>query len=194
MHPFPKTIRLEGRNSQAKFTLKNIGNSEQISVADISVTSGHDPDNLISSIFPQSGTIDSDGLAVDVSLNINDLDSGKTYSAMIDITDSGGNKEHVFAVYKYIGDVYVVAFDAFSLKPVEFVLTSYKNGYEYSIDDLPEGNYIIGASTDRNGDKILFQTGEVFGFFTTISNQIIINLNESTALLDVDFQIVDELL
>lgn len=193
MHPFPKTVRIEGPGSTGSFILKNIGNNDLLTID--SITVGDDPDGLISDIWPPSGVVDLNGLEVQLTFNTNGHQDGKTYSAIIDITDSTGAKEQVYAIYKYIGVVYVIAFDSLTLKPVKIVTTSYEKGYEYTIDGLSKGSYIIGASTDRinnENDIILFESGEVFGFYASISNQIVLNVRERVSLNNVDFLIVDE--
>jgi len=194
MFPFPKTVKLMGLSSSGSFNLKNIGKNDPITVDTIEILPEYDPDNLIFGISPQSGIIDSDGLDVQVSFNTNGKKNGETYSAMIEVTDSEGNKEHVYAVYKYVGKIYVVAFDASSYEIVQVSTTTYENEFEYTFSDIPSGNYIIGASTDRDNDNILFETGEVYGYFQSTGNLITVQLESGQSLNDVDFQIIDELL
>jgi hypothetical protein len=195
MHPFPKTIRMEGSGLTGNFTLKNIGNNDLITIDSISV--GDDPDGLILDIWPPSGVVNSNGLDVQVTLDTSEMQDGKTYSAVIDITDSTGDKEQVYAVYKYIGDVYVVAFDFSTFEPVKIVKTSYERGYEYTINGLNQGDYIIGASTNRDDDQVLFESNEVYGFYAIvniearISSQIVLNVRERVSLNNVDFLIID---
>jgi len=195
LFPFPKTVKLTDMTSSGSFVLKNIGNSDPITIT--SIWSSYDPSGLISSITPQSGEIDSDGLHVQVSFDIASLTDGRTYSARIDISDTDGNEEYVYTFYKYIGDVYVVAFDASSYDVVQMALTNYEEDFQYLLDNLPQGDYIIGASTDRNDNGYIFDAGEVYevyGFFQSVSNQVSIRLNAGIALEGINFQIIDELL
>jgi len=194
MFPFPKTVKLMGLTSFGSFNLKNIGKSDPITVDTIKILPEYDPENLISGISPQSGIIDSDGLYVQVTFNTNGKKNGKTYSAMIEVTNSEGNKEHVYAVYKYVGKIYVVAFDASSYEIVQVTTTTYENEFEYTFIDIPSGSYIIGASTDRDNDNCIFEQGEVYGYFQSTSNLVTIQLDSGQSLNDVDFQIIDELL
>ena len=190
MFPFPKTIKLTGLESVGSFTLKNIGNGSPISVDTIEVDAST-PSDLIENISPLAGVIDSDGLEVQVSFNTDGLRDGSTYFAKIDVTDSDGNTESVYALYKYIGSVYVVAFDAKTNEPIQVAVTSYEQDFEYSIDKLDDGEYFIGASTDRDNNGIVFEAHEAFGFFQSIENQVTIPLKSGVSLSGVDFQIFD---
>jgi serine protease len=190
MFPFPKTIKLTGLESSGSFTLKNIGNGSPISVSTIKVGAS-DPSDLIENISPVTGLIGPNGLEVQVSFNIHGLRDGKTYSSRIDVTDSEGNTESVYALYKYIGSVYVVVFDAKTSEPVQVTRTSYEQDFEYSIDKLGDGEYFIGASTDRDNDGIVFEAEEAFGFFQSIENRVTIPLKSGISLVGVDFQILD---
>jgi serine protease len=192
LFPFPKTVKLTGMTSSGSFVLKNIGKVTPITIT--SIESIYGTKDLISNITPQSGEIGTDGLSVQVTLDTAGLRDGRTYSARIDITDLDENLEYVYALYKYIGDVYVVALDASSHEIVQIALTSYEEDFQYLLDNLPQGEYIIGASTDRDENGIIFEFGEVYGFFQSVSNQVSIRLISGVSLEGVNFQIIDELL
>ncbi len=200
LYPFPKTVRLEGLVSIGSFTLKNIGNSENIDITGINkiyeYTSAPSELLPVSSIFPTSGQVNSGGLEVQLTLNISDKKDGATHHALIEIDNSIGNPEYVNVIYKYIGDIYVAALDPYTDKIIGLDITNYEQGYEYSIEGLEAGRYIIGASTDRDNDLIIFgdnDCDEAYGFFPEINYKAILELNTGENLSGVDFHVIDSL-
>lgn len=193
LYPFPKTLRLEGSTSIGSFTLKNIGNNAHITISSI-IDTGKGSPGLISTISTDSGTVGTAGLQVQVSLNINRKQTGKTHLALIEILNSTGNPEYVNVIYKYIGEIYVVVLDPETNEIIEMAVTDFDRDYEYIIENLTPGRYIIGASTNRDNDNYLFDAGEAFGFFPYISSEAVLDLKPGTNLIGVDFLVVDELL
>lgn len=193
LYPFPKTLRLDGSNYSGSFILKNIGNSDSININSITIID-ENPPGLIADISPDPGSVESGGLEVQVTLDINGLQNGATYHGLIEITYQTDKKENVYVIYKYIGDIYVVALDPETNEIIEMAVTDFEKDYEYVIENLVPGRYIIGASTNRDNDNYLFDAGEAFGFFPDISSEAVLDLKPGTNLLGVDFRVVDELL
>ena len=198
LHPFPKTVRLEGSDTTGSFTLKNIGDGDSITIN--SVSEENDPDGIIpvSGISFTPGTVEiNNGLDVQVSLNIDDVahKDGASHIALIKITyDYLGTDydEYVNVIYKYIDKVYVVARDPEPPNTIlEMTVTSYEQGYEYTLEDLDPGSYIVGASTDLDEDDWIFTNNEVWGYYPDIGSRAIINLGSSTNLTNLDFLLIE---
>jgi serine protease len=203
LNPNPKTVRLEGSKTTGSFTLKNIGNNAAITINGGGISVSRDTDGLISGIYPDSGSVGPDGLKVQVSVNTDEFKSGLSYLALIEITDSTGYTVPVNVVYKYVGDVYIVAWHLSSFPsslPVAkdspeiaaVAVTDQEKGYRYKLEGLGPGKYVVGASTDRDKDDYLFETlDEIFGFFPDLRYATIMDLAIFEHRSDVDFQIID---
>lgn len=145
----------------------------------------------------------SDGLKVQVSMNTDELKSGASYLALIEITDSTSYTVPVNVVYKYVGDVYIVAWHLSSFPsslPVAkdspeiaaIAVTDYEKGYRYKLEGLGPGKYVVGASTDRDKDNYIFEAlEEIFGFFPDLKYASIMDLKNGEHRSDVDFQVID---
>jgi hypothetical protein len=198
LQPFPKTVRLEGSDSTGSFILKNIGDGTSISIDSITVKN-ESTAGFVSVMPPTSGSTGIDGMTVQVSLNIDDKKTGETHFALIEITYGGtGKKEYANVSYKYIGNVYVVVLDPdFLIHPdssdiIAMTTTDYNNGYDYSIDGLLAGKYIIGASTDRDDNGYIFESNEAYGFYPEPGYETIVNLSSGIHLIGVDFILADD--
>ncbi len=199
----PKTVRLEGSKTTGSFTLKNISSSDTIIINEGGISVVRDPDGLISGIYPDSGSVGTDGLKVNVNLNSDGFKSGASLFALIEITDSTGYKVPVNVVYKYVGEVYVVAWPLSSFPsslPVAkdspgiaaIAVTDYEKGYRYTLEGLEPGKYVVGASTDRDNDNFIFEAlEEIFGFFPDLRYATIMDLKAGSHRADVDFQVID---
>lgn len=201
---FPKTVRLTGNPPRGSFVLRNIGKpgDVQVKIESIPDHSTDLPDGFIDSIElePASGTVDAvDGLAVTVTAKTGFSLSTSLHYAELKITDTTGSIDlgRVFVMYKYAGPVYVVAFDYDTGEPIAHVATSSAEGYRFTFPALEEGLYVIGASTDRDGDWYTFTAGEAFGFYKmhvyqdgTVSNAPIYLVN-GDAITNADFPIID---
>lgn len=143
------------------------------------------------------------GLKVQVSMNTGEFKSGASHFAFILITDSTGYTVPVNVVYKYVGDVYIVAWHLSSFPsslPVAkgspeiaaIAVTDHEKGYRYKLEGLGPGKYVVGASTDRDKDNYIFETlEEIFGFFPDMRYATIMDLKNGEHRSDVDFQVID---
>ena len=193
LYPFPKTIRLENKDTTGSFILKNIGDSGSINISSINVRNQYSPP-LISGITPNAGfgSVDlNNSLEIQVSLNITGKQNGTTYSALLEIIDDGANKEYVSVIYKHIGDVYVTAYDIDTGKSVAGTVTNFERGYEYVIEGLDAGQYVIGAATDRNEDENYFNQQEANGYFLNNKYLKVIDLKEGSHIKNIDFSLVE---
>jgi serine protease len=198
LFPFPKIFKLEGNNPSDSFTLKNIGGGSPINISSISKKNS----STWLTVNPTLGSADSAiGLQVDIDINTTSFPSitdGDTYTEMLTI-QSDAEDESVFVLYNKngfttasdIGLVYVVALDPSTGEILEVDTTSVIDTYEYSLSNVSSGDYIIGASTDRDGDLLIFEPEDAIGFYISLDQVETIQLSSGENLKNIDFNIVN---
>jgi hypothetical protein len=189
---------LEGNNPSDSFTLKNIGGGSPINISSISKKNS----STWLTVDPTSGSADSaTGLQVDIDIDTTSFPSitdGDTYTEMLTI-QSDAEDESVFVLYNKngfttasdIGLVYVVALDPSTGEILEVDTTSVIDTYEYSLSNVSSGDYIIGASTDRDGDLLIFEPEDAIGFYISLDQVETIQLSSGENLKNIDFNIVN---
>jgi serine protease len=205
LFPFPKTLKLEGANPSGTFVLENIGTASNITITGITQKDGVPWINSISYTGSDAGPSGS-GLLVTVSIDTTNnpsITDGKTHNEMLEVSSSAGTEE-VFVRYNVsgfpppgagiwdIGTIFVVALDPSNFDIVALTETTFGRGYGYNISGLGEGSYIIGASTDRDNDDIIFENGEAIGFFRDLFDIEVIFIDKGDDISNVDFRIFDE--
>jgi len=193
----PRTVRLYGNPPQGRFVVSNTGKAQDID-ATATVTHVSEPGFIIS-VTPDSTTILSgpSGVSFTVTASPGPLTPSLRY-AEIQVTSPDAQTERVYAVHKDTGAVYVVLFEVISFSPyttvpLKAVASSPDGGFTFAFDDLEEGYYLLGASTDRDGDGLIFDSGEAYGFFGApdYENATLISLGGSTTFSDMNLQIID---
>ena len=206
LFPFPKQIKLMGDNPSDTLILKNIGDTSDISFSSSTQYDTDSPGNWLT-ITPDSGTVNAVGTEIAVSVDTGSyptLQDGKTYTALVTFP-WGATQEDVYVLYKVsgfpktgiydIGLVYVVAID---IEAIETSLVRYydvtdiNNMYAYRIGGLPSGSYVIAASTDHNGDGIIFESEDFYGFYISIDQIVSVELGAGQKLSNIDFDVVDQ--
>jgi len=189
----PKTIRLYGSPPSGTFVLKNIGKGANVVVDSIVVL--HET-GFIQSITPSSGTVGPGGLSVTVTADPDYADWGlhpEINYAMIEVLYSGGIKEHVYALSKYTSTVYVVAMDLTMTNILATTTANPDDGFAFSFPSLEKGYYVIGASTDRNGNGVIFgdpDADEAYGFYPSYDSPALIPLDAGDEL-ELNIQVMD---
>jgi serine protease len=203
LFPFPKKLKLMGDNPYTTFTLKNINDSSDISINNIT----KEKNALWLSVSQTAGNADNNGLEITVSVDTttySQLKDGTTHTEMLNISSTAG-VEHVYVLYNVngfpktgiydIGKVYVVALDIEKLQTDEYIthydVTSYGDLYRYRIGALPSGTYIIGASTDRNGDGIIFEDDDSYGFYLSLDQIISVEVSTGDNRTGIDFTVIE---
>jgi serine protease len=191
----PKTVRLYGSPPSGTFVLKNIGNGQNVVVESIDVIDATDP-GFIQSITPSAGTVGPGGLSVTVTADSGYADWGlhpEINYAMIEVSYSGGKKEHVYALTKATGTVYVVAMDRTMTNILATTTANPEDGFAFSFPSLKEGYYVIGASTDRNGNGVIFgdpDADEAYGFYPSFDSPAPLALDAGDEL-ELNIQVMD---
>ena len=108
--------------------------------------------------------------------------SGQVYSKIINVTQSVTDN----SITDY-GPVYVLLLDEGTKEVVYQSYGQYVNGERIpiNIENLPDGNYLLYAGTDTDGDKILGGIGELYTASGSLSTPTTITINGADA--DVGF-------
>ena len=197
LFPEPKKLILEGPNPEGGVLLKNIGGQGPINITDITAESGE----AWLSVSPLSGTADESGMEITISVDTDahpEIMNGSIHTEQLTVRSDGGT-ETIYVLYsgtgitdepQNVGTVYAVAVDPDLYEVIGLALTGYDEEYEYTIEDLQPGSYIIGASTDRDGDDIIFEPGEAYGFYPEADSPGILEVGWDD-LVGIDFAIMD---
>jgi len=205
LFPFPALLKLEGENPEGTVALKNIAGSSTISNITI------EKENLSPwlSFSPDSGTANPE-LSVSVRIDTDTYpyltqpdENGifENYEEMLTINSDAG-KEYVYVMYRYegfphngtedIGIVYVIALDAITGQLVSADTVTYRDFYQYTLQNLSTGVYFVGASTDRNNNGLLFEPEDTYGYYKDINNRTALFIGGNTRLGGIDFELIDE--
>ena len=198
LFPFPKQFMLMGENPTKTLTLKNIGNSNAITIDDITPSMDGD---LPVDLTETAGTATAAGWDIEISIDTDTyawLKDEETHVRMltIDVNDLDNvEDEQVYVLYNVIGfptfvmidigTVYVTANNIATGQKMR-VPTTYNSLYRYRISGLTTGSYIIGASTDHDNDGELFEPEDVFGYY---NDQIAVEISSGDNIDGIDFNI-----
>jgi serine protease len=199
LFPYPKLFKLSGQNPSDTFTLENIGNTgSSISIGPITKKNSA----AWLSVSPTTGTVDPE-LSINISIDSSSIDDGNDHIEMLTIeAGSGVADEFVYVMYNVngfplnglfdIGLLYVVAIDFEEDIIVGADVTTFSDDlYSYAIRDLPSGRYIVGASTDRNGDGYIFEPDDAYGFYISLDQIVPVEVVSGNAEEGIDFEVID---
>ena len=195
LFPYPKLFKLQGQDPSDTFTLENIGNT-----SDITIDIVNDAPWL--TVTPPSGTVTSSGRTVTIDIDSTSIENGSTYIEMLTIVaEAGVADEYVYVMYNVngfptvglidIGPLYVVAIDLEANEIVDGVVTTFNDLYLYDLRGLPSGSYIIGASTNRDGDNYLFESNDVYGFYISLDQIVPVEVSSGMVIEDINFEVID---
>jgi serine protease len=193
----PKTLRLYGSPPQGTFVVTNTGKTQDVGVT-LTVLNQSDA-GFINDVTPGTATIPSgsSGIYIDVTASPGPFPPSLRYG-VIEITSPDAEPERVYVMHKDIGAVYAVVFEVidfspFTTVPVTAVTVSPYDGFRFSFGDLATGYYLLGASTDRNGDGLIFDAGEAYGFYGAPDhdNATIVSLGWGDTYSDLHLQVID---
>jgi serine protease len=194
----PKTLRLYGNPPQGTFVVKNTGD-KTVAVDVAAAVVDQSTAGFIDTVTPGSATIPpgSNGITFTVTASPGPFPPSLRYAA-IELTSPGAETGWVYAEHKDIGAVYAVVFEVitfspFETVPVTSVAASPCDGFGFSFGGLDKGYYLIGASTDRDGDGEVFDAGEAYGFYGApdYDHATLVSLEAGDELSALDFQIID---
>jgi len=127
---------------------------------------------------------------------------GNDHIEMLTIeAEPGVADEYVYVMYNVngfplkglfdIGPLYVVAIDLEANEIVDGVVTTFSDLYLYDLRGLPSGSYIIGASTNRDGDNYLFESDDAYGFYISLDQIVPVEVVSGNAEEGIDFEVID---
>jgi serine protease len=201
LFPYPKLFKLQGQDPSDTFTLKNIGNTA------VDITIDNIKKENEASWLSLSSTSPGDvgaGLPIDFTIDSSSIMDGNDHIEMLTIeAEPGVADEYVYVMYNVngfplnglfdIGLLYVVAIDFEEDIIVGADVTTFSDDlYSYAIRDLPSGRYIVGASTDRNGDGYIFEPDDAYGFYISLDQIVPVEVVNGIAEDPINFQVIDQ--
>ena len=199
LFPYPKLFKLQGQDPSDTFTLKNIGNTA------VDITIDNIKKENEASWLSLSSTSPGDvgaGLPIDFTIDSSSIMDGNDHIEMLTIeAEPGVADEYVYVMYNVngfplkglfdIGPLYVVAIDLEANEIVDGVVTTFSDLYLYDLRGLPSGSYIIGASTNRDGDNYLFESDDAYGFYISLDQIVPVEVVSGNAEEGIDFEVID---
>ena len=85
----------------------------------------------------------------------------------------------------------MVAIDLEANEIVDGVVTTFNDLYLYDLRGLPSGSYIIGASTNRDGDNYLFESDDAYGFYISLNQIVPVEVSSDMVIEDINFEVID---
>lgn len=90
--------------------------------------------------------------------------------------------------------ILVFAIDQAELDIVAETVTDAQRAFEYSFVNLPPGEYVIVAGTDRNGDGEICETGDLCGAWPTLVEPSALTVQQGDSRTGLDFPVARRLL
>jgi serine protease len=200
--PFPKQFKLKGDNPSDSFTLRNIGDGTAFSYTSIDIEPASAQSWLTASpTSAGAATQHSIDISVDTSSNPT-LKNGGTYTARLTV-HWGTEEEHVYVLYNVngfpkpgmadLGKVYVVALDV-STGDIDSLDTTYFSSYyNYRMSAVPSGEYLVAASTDRDGDLVIFEEDDAYGMYLSLDQIETVKIGAGENIQNIDFDVIDQI-
>ena len=88
--------------------------------------------------------------------------------------------------------VYVLVLQASTRTPVAQAKATTDGGLSYQFSNLPPGDYLIYAGTDRDGDGYIGDAGDLCGALPSLSSPQTLSIAAGATLQNIDF-LIDEL-
>jgi|GEM_PF-2072280 len=197
----PKLFKLQGTDPSATITLKNIGDTSS-NITINSITKENSASWL--TVTPPSGPVTGTGVDATIDIDSSSIADGSTYIEMLNIIvdQSGVADEHVYVMYNVngfpleglfdIGALFVVAIDFDTGKIAAVDATTISTKYNYNIQNLSSGSYIIGASTDHDDDGEIFESDDAYGFYMSSTQVIVVEVTAGEVEDNINFQVIDQ--
>jgi serine protease len=151
----------------------------------------------LSAVAVASGSSSSDTSSIAVSVDRTGLADGD-YSGTVSVASNGGTQ--VITVSMSVDtstapvdvDLYVLLVDADTLDTVAQVVVNPTTGLDYSMPDLPAGDYYLVCGSDDDSDGFILGAGDIYaGIYPTLNEPVVIALHAHQTLSAVDFPVVD---
>ncbi|MDM8546974.1 S8 family peptidase [Candidatus Venteria ishoeyi] len=190
----PASLNFGSFTQQLEFTVSNAGGG------DLFIRSVHSdrPDVLNITAL----NTDSNGLGrYQIELQRSGLARG-TYGASLEAETTQGVSQTIPMIWQVgsqsggdAGTQYVLMIDPDSQQAVdETQVKAYQGHYDFYINDLPEGSYIIFSGSDMDNNGYICEAGESCGAYLTLENPTQLLLERSQDNIDFDVQFDTEFL
>ena len=83
--------------------------------------------------------------------------------------------------------VYVLAVDPVSFNTIAQAVATSAGNHAWSMPDIPTGDYLIAAGTDRNNDTFINDDGELFGMWPLLDSPLELSVPTGTSVTGLDF-------
>lgn len=170
-------------------TVTNLGGG-MLNITDLAIETDDGGDWLSASLSGSSET--SNATAIEVEVERIGLDPG-SYSGTITVTAEGLPDQTISVnieveALAFMGTIIVEAFDPESFVTVKSTETTDAVRFEYVLEDLPPGNYLIFAGTDLDGDGEICELGDLCGSYddmiTVVAGEENTEINFTAALIN----------
>ncbi|MBK7642172.1 MAG: S8 family peptidase [Planctomycetes bacterium] len=160
----------------------------------VNTTSGG---NWLSAAAIASGSSSSDTSSISVDVDRTGLADGN-YTGTVTVSSNGGvsvidvSMSVDTATLPVDVDLYVLLITADTFDTVAQVIVNPTTGLDFSMPDLPAGDYLLVCGSDDNNDNFVLGPGDIYGgLYPTIDQPVVISLGEHETLNGVDFTVAD---
>jgi serine protease len=149
---------------------------------------------LSATAVPSSSST-SDTASVAVSVDRSGLADGD-YNGTITVASNGGTE--VIAVSMTVDvaslpvdiNLYVLLLDHTSFNTLGQVIVNPTTGLDYTLPDLPAGDYYLVCGSDDDGDGSIFGAGDLYeGIYPSMSDPVVVHLGAHQTLGAIDFPV-----
>jgi serine protease len=177
----PKDLNFGTSENTLALTAEN-GGGGTLSISEVSVSDGWIGVNVVGS--------ETNRLVYNVTVDRADLPEG-AYSGHVLIISNGGNvtvpvRMRVGQEPSTGGDVgmlYVLLVQPDTLTGVAQANIAKSNNYSFTLNDIPEGQYLLFAGTDMDNNLVIDNNGEAFGGYPVLSRYERIHANTDLTAL-----------
>jgi serine protease len=144
-----------------------------------------------------SGSSTSDTSSITVTVDRTGLSDGD-YSGTVSVDSNGGTQliDVAMTVDTTTGpvdiDLYVLLVKSDTLDTVAQAVVNPTTLLDYSLPDLPAGDYYLVCGSDDDHDGFILGAGDIYaGIYPTINEPVVITLHAHQTLSAIDFPVVD---
>ena len=191
----PLLLTFGASGTQLSSQVSNLGSGLlDVGVLTINMTGGG---SWLSAVAVPSASSTSDTASITVSIDRTGLSDG-SYSGSVSVASNGGTQVIDVAMTVDTSsapvnvDLYVLLVDANTLATVAQVIVNPTTVLDYSMPDLPAGDYYLVCGSDDDNDGFILGAGDIYaGSYPTINEPVVITLGAHETLDPLDFSVVN---
>lgn len=142
-----------------------------------------------------SGSTSSDTSSITVSVDRSGLPDGD-YSGAVTVHSNGGDEVITVAMTVDAAslpvdiDLYILLLDHETFDTLAQAVVNPTTGLDYTLPDLPAGNYFLVCGSDDDGDGSIFGAGDDYaGIYPSMSDPVVLELGAHETLSSIDFPV-----